>query len=66
MPEFVINHLRFRTNAKTILNHIPQDRLGAPEDLVGAVLWLVDEKAAGYVTGTVVAVDGGFSAFSGV
>ena len=52
--------------ATTILNHIPQDRLGTPEDLLGTLLWLVDEKAAGYVNGTVIAVDGGFSAFSGV
>jgi NAD(P)-dependent dehydrogenase (short-subunit alcohol dehydrogenase family) len=52
--------------AKTILNHIPQDRLGSPEDLIGTLLWLVDEKAAGYVNGTVIPVDGGFSAFSGV
>jgi NAD(P)-dependent dehydrogenase (short-subunit alcohol dehydrogenase family) len=52
--------------AEKILNHIPLDRLGAPEDLVGTLLWLVDEKAAGYVTGTVIPVDGGFSAYSGV
>ncbi len=52
--------------AVTILNHIPLDRLGKPEDLLGTLLWLVDEKAAGYVNGTVIPVDGGFSAFSGV
>ncbi len=52
--------------ATTILNHIPQDRLGTPEDLLGTLLWLVDEKAAGYVNGTVIPVDGGFSAFSGI
>lgn len=52
--------------AKTILDHIPQDRLGSPEDLIGTLLWLVDEKAAGYVNGTVIPVDGGFSAFSGI
>ncbi len=52
--------------ALTILNHIPQDRLGTPEDLLGTLLWLIDEKAAAYVTGTVIPVDGGFSAFSGI
>ena len=52
--------------AQTILDHIPQDRLGTPEDLIGTLLWLVDEKAAAYVNGTVIPVDGGFSAFSGV
>ena len=36
------------------------------EDLIGALLWLADDKAAGFVTGTVIPVDGGFSAFSGV
>ena len=52
--------------AQTILDHIPLDRLGTPEDLLGTLLWLVDEKAAAYVNGTVIPVDGGFSAFSGV
>lgn len=52
--------------AQTILDHIPQDRLGSPEDLLGTLLWLVDEKAGGYVNGTVIPVDGGFSAFSGI
>jgi NAD(P)-dependent dehydrogenase (short-subunit alcohol dehydrogenase family) len=50
----------------TILSHTPMGRYGAPEDLVGALLWLVDDKASGFVTGIVVPVDGGFSAFSGV
>jgi NAD(P)-dependent dehydrogenase (short-subunit alcohol dehydrogenase family) len=52
--------------AQKILNHIPMDRLGSPDDLIGVLLWLIDEKAAGYVTGTVIPVDGGFSAYSGV
>ena len=52
--------------ARNILKHIPQDRFGSPEDLLGTLLWLVDEKASGYVTGTVVPVDGGFSAFHGI
>jgi NAD(P)-dependent dehydrogenase (short-subunit alcohol dehydrogenase family) len=40
-------------------------RLGVPEDLVGTSLWLLS-PAAGFVTGIVVPVDGGFSAYAGV
>jgi NAD(P)-dependent dehydrogenase (short-subunit alcohol dehydrogenase family) len=50
---------------KTILAHTPMNRFGVPEDLVGAVLWLLSPAAA-FVTGVVVPIDGGFSAFSGV
>jgi len=51
---------------KTILGHTPMGRYGKPEDLLGALLWLCSDTGAGFVTGTVVAIDGGFSAFSGV
>jgi len=47
------------------LNHIPMGRLGVPADLTGTVLWLMS-PASTYVTGIVVPVDGGFSAYSGV
>jgi len=50
---------------QTILNHTPAGRLGLPEDLLGTLLWLVSPASA-FVTGVVVPVDGGFSAFSGV
>jgi NAD(P)-dependent dehydrogenase (short-subunit alcohol dehydrogenase family) len=40
-------------------------RFGDPKDLVGTVLWLLSPASA-FVTGVVVPVDGGFSAFSGV
>lgn len=50
---------------KSIITHTPMGRFGAPEDLVGAVVWLASEAAA-FVTGIVVPIDGGFSAFSGV
>jgi NAD(P)-dependent dehydrogenase (short-subunit alcohol dehydrogenase family) len=50
---------------KSILNHTPQNRFGNPDDLSGAVLWLVSPASA-FVTGIVVPVDGGFSAYSGV
>jgi NAD(P)-dependent dehydrogenase (short-subunit alcohol dehydrogenase family) len=40
-------------------------RFGNPDDLIGATLWLMSPASA-FVTGTVVAIDGGFSAFGGV
>jgi NAD(P)-dependent dehydrogenase (short-subunit alcohol dehydrogenase family) len=50
---------------KTIIEHTPMGRFGKPDDLTGTMLWLVSD-AAKFVTGVVVPVDGGFSAFSGV
>jgi NAD(P)-dependent dehydrogenase (short-subunit alcohol dehydrogenase family) len=50
---------------RAILQHTPQGRFGSADDLVGTALWLVSPAAA-FVTGIVVPVDGGFSAFSGV
>jgi len=48
-----------------ILDHTPQRRFGVPEELFGAMLWLLSPASA-FVTGIVVPVDGGFSAYSGV
>lgn len=50
---------------QAVLNHTPMGRYGAPEDLAGTLLWLVS-PAASFVTGIVVPIDGGFSAFGGV
>jgi NAD(P)-dependent dehydrogenase (short-subunit alcohol dehydrogenase family) len=50
---------------QTILAHTPMARFGEPADLVGAVTWLLS-PASSFVTGIVVPIDGGFSAFSGV
>lgn len=50
---------------KTIIDHTPMARFGKPDELVGTVVWLMSD-AARFVTGIVVPVDGGFSAFSGV
>ncbi|HPT82914.1 MAG TPA: SDR family oxidoreductase [Limnochordia bacterium] len=50
---------------RTILEHTPMGRFGEPADLVGTVIWLVSDASA-FVTGIVVPVDGGFSAFAGV
>jgi len=52
--------------AQTIIAHTPMGAFGKPEDLVGALLWLASDSASGFVTGAVIPVDGGFSAFSGV
>jgi NAD(P)-dependent dehydrogenase (short-subunit alcohol dehydrogenase family) len=50
---------------QSILEHTPMNRFGNPEDLLGATMWLLSPASA-FVTGIVVPVDGGFSAFSGV
>ena len=48
-----------------IIAHTPMKRFGLPEDLIGTVLWLLSPLSA-FVTGIVVPIDGGFSAYSGV
>ncbi len=53
------------TRGKSILAHTPMARFGEAEDLFGAVLWLLSPASA-FVSGTVVAIDGGFAAYSGV
>jgi NAD(P)-dependent dehydrogenase (short-subunit alcohol dehydrogenase family) len=50
---------------ETIIAHTPMDKFGDPEDLIGACVWLAS-NASKFVTGIIVPVDGGFSAFSGV
>jgi NAD(P)-dependent dehydrogenase (short-subunit alcohol dehydrogenase family) len=50
---------------QTIIDHSPMRRFGNPEDLLGTVLWLLS-PASQFVTGIVVPVDGGFSAYSGI
>ena len=49
-----------------ILNATPMGRFGKPEELLGAVDFLLDNESASFVTGVVIPVDGGFSAYSGV
>lgn len=51
---------------QTILDHTPMGRYGEPHELLGALLWLLSDDAAGFVTGTVVPIDGGFHAHAGV
>lgn len=49
-----------------ILAATPMGRFGEPEELSGALLFLCDKEYSGFVTGTTIAVDGGFNAYSGV
>jgi NAD(P)-dependent dehydrogenase (short-subunit alcohol dehydrogenase family) len=53
------------SRGKSILSHTPMGRFGAPDDLIATIMWLLSPASA-FVTGIVVPVDGGFSAFSGV
>ncbi len=50
---------------KAVIGHTPMNRFGDPTDLAGTVIWLLS-PASSFVTGVVVPIDGGFSAFSGV
>src|SRR2546421_2195343 len=56
---------KLTARGQSIINHTPMNRFGEPEDLLGTVLWLLSPASA-FITGIVVPVDGGFSAFSGV
>jgi NAD(P)-dependent dehydrogenase (short-subunit alcohol dehydrogenase family) len=55
----------YTARAQAIISHTPMGRFGSPAELNGAVQWLCSD-AASFVTGTVIPIDGGFSAFSGV
>jgi NAD(P)-dependent dehydrogenase (short-subunit alcohol dehydrogenase family) len=50
---------------EAIIKHTPMGRFGREDELLGTVIWLISD-ASRFVTGIVVAVDGGFSSFSGV
>lgn len=50
---------------KLVIAHTPMGKFGDPEDLIGACIWLASDNAR-FVTGIIVPIDGGFSAFSGV
>ncbi len=50
---------------RQILNECPMNRYGNPEEVAGAAVWLVSDQA-GFVTGAIIPVDGGFTAFCGV
>jgi len=75
-PGFFVTHqnraLLFDANGNPtprtgkILAATPQKRFGNVDDLLGALLFLASDEASGFVTGTVIPVDGGFNAYSGV
>jgi NAD(P)-dependent dehydrogenase (short-subunit alcohol dehydrogenase family) len=52
--------------SQKILNSTPMGRFGEPEELIGALLFLVNEEASSFVNGIVLPIDGGFSAYSAV
>lgn len=56
----------FTERASKIINMTPMGRFGKDEELIGTLLWLVNNEASGFVNGVVVPVDGGFNAYSGV
>ncbi|MFZ4815900.1 MAG: SDR family oxidoreductase [Phototrophicaceae bacterium] len=58
-------HHALTPRGQQIISHTPMGRFGDPQDLCGAILWLASD-ASRFVTGIIVPVDGGFSAFSGV
>lgn len=52
--------------AKKILAHTPMNRMGTVDDLLGTLIYLLDNDSSGFVTGAVIPVDGGFLAYAGV
>ncbi|MCD6232283.1 SDR family oxidoreductase [Candidatus Aerophobetes bacterium] len=56
---------RLTPRGETILQHTPMGKFGVPEELIGVCIWLASD-ASRFVTGVVIPIDGGFSAFSGV
>jgi len=55
----------YTDRAKTIIQNTPMKRFGQPEELISTMLWLCSD-ASTFITGIIVPIDGGFSAFSGV
>jgi NAD(P)-dependent dehydrogenase (short-subunit alcohol dehydrogenase family) len=49
---------------ESIMRHTPMGRFGEPEELQGAVVYLASSKASGFVTGSLLRVDGGFGAMT--
>ena len=52
--------------SKKIIGHTPLGRFGTTDDLTGTLLYLADDEYSGFVTGVIIPIDGGFSAYSGV
>ncbi|MCS4486561.1 SDR family oxidoreductase [Staphylococcus americanisciuri] len=56
----------FTARSEKILTATPMERFGKPEELIGALLFLIDSKCSSFINGVVLPVDGGFNAYSGV
>lgn len=56
----------YTSRSEKIITATPMKRFGKPEDLLGTMLFLLDESCSGFVTGTTIPIDGGFMAYSGV
>lgn len=56
----------YTPRAQKVIAQTPMRRFGESSELIGALLWLAESKASGFVTGSIIAVDGGFSAYAGV
>jgi len=56
----------YTSRSQKIITGTPMKRFGQPKDLLGTLLWLIDEDYSGFITGVTVPVDGGFLAYSGV
>ena len=70
-PGFLVNEVEsldaeLSSREERMLNATPMGRFGNPEELLGALKFLTDPKMSSFVTGVVIPVDGGFSAYSGV
>jgi NAD(P)-dependent dehydrogenase (short-subunit alcohol dehydrogenase family) len=53
-----------KERTEDIFRHTPMGRFGDPQELAGAVIWLASAKAASFVTGAVIRIDGGFTAMT--
>jgi len=58
-------NIQLTARGQQIIDHTPLGRFGKSEEMLGTMLWLLS-PASQFVTGIIVPVDGGFSAFSGV
>ncbi|WP_373757661.1 SDR family oxidoreductase, partial [Jeotgalibaca porci] len=63
---FESDHETLKPRGQKIINNTPMGRFGDSEELLGGLMFLADEKAASFVNGVVLPIDGGFSAYSGV
>lgn len=56
----------YTKRAKQIIDNTPMDRFGNKDELIGALLFLINEDASSFINGVVLPIDGGFSSYSGV